>query len=866
MQAKEFQQKALDRLDLYLEKLIIGKGRADRLEEVRRQNPDVDIPALDFTTEAWNAMMAAGEVGRIRPYSPREDAIGRPVPSITLKVPTGGGKTFLAVHSVARILETYFAKGSERFVLWLVPSEAIYTQTKRALTDREHPFRKTLEIASGGAVRIMEKDTPFHREDLNGHLTVMLLMLPSANRQTKEALRMFRDRGDVNGFMPPEDDAAQHAALKASVPNLDIVQQAEAFGDEAAGIVRSSLGNALRMLRPLIVLDEEQKGFSELAHDTLFGFNPRFVLGLSATPKDNDKQGRHANWLVAVSGEELEREEMIKMPILLTVHPEPSWKGCLESAWQKVLSLQHAADALEANEQRYIRPILLVQVERTGADQRTEGYIHALDAKEHLISLGLAEDAIAIKTSEQDDLKDLHLLERSCQIRAIITKSALQEGWDCPFAYVLCSLAAARSPSAMTQLIGRILRQPETSKTGVEALDQCYVFTHHENTAVVVAEVKRALEDEGMADLAGRVHDSSSAPAEVVLRERREPYRRREFYLPKVMVYEGGESAREADWEADIVQQIPWESITIAPPEGGLELAEAQKRGGEVAVDLRILAGASPTVLSTESGTGEFDAMLAARILAEHIPNPWIAHSLVEAYLSQLDQAVWTSEALAQHQAFVIGEMKRAALRVIDTAAERVFDEALAEGRLVFQLVAERWWSNWEVPHTHLGAGSTRLNHFDGSPLERDLFHPTMSGELNRLELKVACFLDRQSVIAWWFKNVVKGSGYGLQGWRKNRIYPDLIVAQELSEGGERWLVLETKGDHLSANLDTAYKAKVLERLTLAYTLPPPSIGQLTLFERRVAYRCNLVAEDGWEQSVRGLLAPGEPATEPTPG
>ena len=55
-------------------------------------------------------------------------------------------------------------------------------------------------------------------------------------------------------------------------------------------------------------------------------------------------------------------------------------------------------------------------------------------------------------------------------MQAIITKSALQEGWDCPFAYVLCSLAASSNLKAMTQLIGRILRQPGALKTGIEAL------------------------------------------------------------------------------------------------------------------------------------------------------------------------------------------------------------------------------------------------------------------------------------------------------------------------------------------------------------------------------------------------------------
>ena len=61
------------------------------------------------------------------------------------------------------------------------------------------------------------------------------------------------------------------------------------------------------------------------------------------------------------------------------------------------------------------------------------------------------------KLKEVDDVGGL--MDRGCPIRYIITKSALQEGWDCPFAYVLTVLADAKSKTAMTQLVGRVLRE-----------------------------------------------------------------------------------------------------------------------------------------------------------------------------------------------------------------------------------------------------------------------------------------------------------------------------------------------------------------------------------------------------------------------
>lgn len=859
MQAKEFQQRALDRLDLYLEELRKARAAAEKIEEFRSANPGLDIPVPDFTVQAWNRMAELQEVGRAEPYSARFDGCGCPVPCVTLKVPTGGGKTFLAVHAAAKVLHRYFSDDAVKFVLWIVPSEAIYSQTKAKLLDREHPFRKLLDIESGGRVRILEKESPLHWQDLRGQLCVMLLMLPSANREDAvNKLRLFRDRGSVNGFLPAEDDLPAHQALKRQVPNLDHVDQGDVFGGDETqvGQIRSSLGNALRLMRPMIVMDEGHKAFGDLATRTLFGFNPRFVLELSATPKDGPE--RKSNWLVNISGNELDHEEMIKMPIYLTVTPENSWKDCLRAAWQQVASLQAEAERHEANSRRYVRPILLVQVERTGAEQRTEGLVHAQDAKEHLIGLGLSEDAIAIKSSEQDDLKALevkNLLDRACPIRAIITKQALQEGWDCPFAYVLCSLAVGRSANAMTQLVGRILRQPYVAKTGVSALDRCYVFTYHAETGRVVEQVRKGLESEGMGDLAFQVHDSRSASEPTVSRQRRAAHRGRSYYLPKVVVYERPGTAREIDWEADVLAPIPWESLSIVPPVGGLPKGDPELLGGVRAIDLSIVRGGMARDLAAGRSAAEFDLTFAARSLMDHVPNPWIAYKWVADYTAVLRASGWTDCDLGEQQQYVIRMMVRAAADLVEVESRKVFEEGLCSQRVSFRLVAERWWPKWEVPNSSSVVAGKRQRREDDSDMERDLFPPTYQSELNGLELKVACFVDRREAVTWWYRNLVRGTGYGLQGWRRNRIYPDFIIAQESDGMVERWLVIETKGDQLAGNADTSYKSEVMARLNEAYaTELSPKVGQLTLFERQAAYHCDLVLEANWETALRQAL------------
>ena len=124
-----------------------------------------------------------------------------PGANTVLKVPTGGGKTWLAVSAVSRIMGRYLDRNTG-FVLWIVPNEAIYSQTLKHLKDRQHPYRQALDRAAAGRVQIMEKTDRLDARDVETNLCVMLLMLQSANKQTKESLRMFRDRGDVHGFFP----------------------------------------------------------------------------------------------------------------------------------------------------------------------------------------------------------------------------------------------------------------------------------------------------------------------------------------------------------------------------------------------------------------------------------------------------------------------------------------------------------------------------------------------------------------------------------------------------------------------------------------------------------------------------------------
>lgn len=858
----DYQDRVLSTLDAYLDVLKAKKKEADEIAELAALKPHLKLPIPDFAKEAWEAMKAAGKLPASRaaiPFSPRVDGCGRPVPNAVLKVPTGGGKTWLAVSAVSRVMGRYLDRNTG-FVLWIVPNEAIYTQTLKHLKDRQHPYRQALDRAAAGRVKIMEKTDRLDARDVETNLCVMLLMLQSANRETQDSLKMFQDRGDVHGFFPPEGEQQAHKAAIELTPNL-------AAYTGMFPMVKDSLGNALRVIRPVVVMDEGHRAISDLAFSTLYGFNPCFVLELTATPQDvqprggrNPREGRYANVLVEVTGRELDREGMIKMPLNLDPRQGNDWKATLNAALAKLNALDAEARKLRADTGHYIRPIMLIQVERTGADQRESGHIHAEDVKDWLLTAGFDQAEIAIKTAQQNDLNDPEnqdLLSPTNRVRAIITKQALQEGWDCPFAYVLCSLAASANLKAMTQLVGRILRQPGALKTGVEALDECHVITHHADTATVVGAIKDGLEQDGLGDLVLRVtQDDKSASGKATRTIKRRPaFATTEIYLPKVMVVEDGE-ARELDYETDVLAAIDWrgfdpKEIAERIPENA-QAAESQLQRIRLAEDGDELFVGEMVAANTEILA--FDPAHAVRMISDIVPNPFVGREIVGATLAALRARGFDDAKLGLLASLIVEELRKGLDAARNTRAEALFKAEVAAGRIQFRLRLDG--RNWRMPfsiETTEPENARQLLNRAGGPLEKSLFAPVYENELNSDERDVAVYLDGEKTLAWWHRNVAR-TQYGIQGWKKAKIYPDFIFAVQRQGEAKRITVLETKGDQLD-NLDTAYKREALAFLSEHFQWDEATpVGELELVNNGETVEGTLILMSEWKAKLPAYL------------
>ena len=866
LQLKAFQSRVLDRLGDYLDELKKHAAQAEAAVSALRAMEgmeDLAREAGDYPKKAWAALKAAGhlpEAFAAQPHSSRFDGAGRAIPNVCLKLPTGGGKTLLAAAGVGRVFGSWLARHTG-LVLWVVPNEAIYRQTLRALSDRDHAYRQILNVAGAGRVKILEKQSPLSRLDVDSHLCVMLLMLQSAARQSKETLRFFRDRGNVLGFLPREDDIEAHWTLLQAVPNLDAYGSPWQSADEAraqkGSIVKSSLGNVMRLLRPMVVIDEGHHAYSENALRTLDGFNPSFLLELSATPRAASAKGSGSNILVDVRGTDLDEAEMIKLPIHVDVQRWRDWQSCLAAALTRLDALQREAEALRADTARYIRPILLVQVERTGAELRDAGFIHAEDAKAHLLQLGLSERQIAIKTSDKDELKqpeNIDLLSPRCEVRAIITKQALQEGWDCPFAYVLCVLAAGRSPAAMTQLVGRILRLPQVAKTGRAALDACWVLCHDANTAQVVRGIKQSLEDEGMGDLAVSVSGGDTPPElKPVTLKRRAAFAKLRLFLPTVTWAAPGEPRRELVYDSDVLGAVPWEQLNVdALAAAWAPSAAEAARGRHFELGLELLRSDGLAAGSAvETARPVLERARIVRSLLDLAPNAWQVWGWVEAVLRRLQAAGFDAGRLAASTDSLIERLRADLEDERDRLAQQVFEARVADGRIQFRLRADR--TDYELPQTFALAQSgppCLLLRSDAQPAQKSLLEPALrTPDMNELEAAVALYLDEKEALRWWHRNVAKAQ-YGLQGWQRHKVYPDFVFAHLAEDGRQRLVVLESKGLHLQGP-DTAYKQALLARLSIAFADERHTAqGELMLEGEHERLVCDLVFDTAW----RGTL------------
>ncbi len=409
--------------------------------------------------------------GEGAPYIPVPVAgLGADMPYVCLRVPTGGGKTLLACHA-AGLAQRQFMRAERAVVLWLVPSHTILDQTADALRDPRHPYRRALELACG-AVEVVTIDEALHlsRATIDGQTVVIVSTIQSFRAEDTTGRRVY----DQNGAF------SDHVAQVPSDRIADLFPGAD-------GKPKPSLVNALRLRRPIVIVDEAHNARTDLSFATLGNVLPSCIVEFTATPA---REKTPSNVLHRVSAAELKLANMVKLPLrVVTRHPSQR-----DQLLSEAITLRGDLEKLAVTEGQqtaeYIRPILLIQAERVDACE---------PLRDRLVrEFGLSKDEVKISVGRLDELKAVNDIALSkCPVRVIITVEKLREGWDCPFAYVLCSLKETWSATAIEQIVGRILRLPKAQAKRHPDLNCAYAFSVSESITVVLAELREALEHNG---------------------------------------------------------------------------------------------------------------------------------------------------------------------------------------------------------------------------------------------------------------------------------------------------------------------------------------------------------------------------------
>ncbi|MDO9154881.1 MAG: DEAD/DEAH box helicase family protein [Paludibacter sp.] len=461
MELKPYQQQVINDLSSFLEHIQETKDTKEAFYNFWAKHPRTPLYPYSGTA--------------IEPY---KNNVAR-VPHICIKVPTAGGKTFIACNAIKTVFDA-FDYDRPKAVVWLVPSITILDQTIKNLKDTSHPYRQKINSHFGNKVEVFDKSallqgSGFNATSVKEQLNIFVLSFDSIRTANKEGRKVFEQNGSLQSF----------ETLLGKYEEI-------------------SLMKVMQFLNPLVVVDESHNAETDLSVEMLKGFNPCFILDLTATPRNN------SNIISFIDALELKRENMVKLPVIVYNHQDKTEVINSSLQLQKRLELQAIEEEKKGG--KYIRPIVLFQAQpKNGKNflNEEEEKSNVQKLKEKLIELKIPVEQIKIKTASINEIKGIDLMNRDCEVRYIITINALKEGWDCPFAYILASLADKSSAVDVEQILGRVLRQPYVMKHNFPLLNLSYVLTASSKFMDTLQNIVKGLNKAGFSEKDYKLADTS---------------------------------------------------------------------------------------------------------------------------------------------------------------------------------------------------------------------------------------------------------------------------------------------------------------------------------------------------------------------
>jgi len=351
--------------------------------------------------------------------------------TITVKSPTGSGKTIILIDFV----EEYLTKINSRTAfIWLCPGKGDLEEQSRQKMRKLAPHRHTQNLFDSLQNGFEAESTTF----INWELV------------TKKGNTSIRDSERKNLF--------------------DRIADAHRAGIEF-----------------IVIIDEEHSNNTAKAKTIIDAFSAKNIIRVSATAIENKRYEYLEIDEVDVIGEGLITKALyVNEGLTDGMEVADDYDCLLDLADSKRKDI--AARYKELG--KAIRPLVLIQFPNGQPET-----IRAVEKKLESMGYTYDNGMVSIWMSEDKrDLPD-NLTENDATPVFLLMKQAISTGWDCPRAKILVKLREGMSESFEIQTIGRIRRMPEATHYEDDLLDFCYVYTFDEKyKAGLLSSIDKAYE------------------------------------------------------------------------------------------------------------------------------------------------------------------------------------------------------------------------------------------------------------------------------------------------------------------------------------------------------------------------------------
>lgn len=339
---------------------------------------------------------------------------------ITVKAPTGAGKTIILIDFIDKYLNTV---DSNTAFIWLCPGKGDLEEQSRQKMIKLLPNKTTKSMSEALVSGFEAGSTTF----INWELV------------TKKGNKAISDTEKKNLF------------------------------DRIAECNRQNT-------KFVIIIDEEHSNDTKKANDIINAFSAKNIIRVSATARENKLYEYYEI-------DEMDVISSGLITKALYINEDVDYSGDFDNEHGYLIELADkkrqqiaAAYASQEGNAKIIRPLVIIQFPNS-----SDKLIEAVEQKLASMKYTYDNKMVAKWMSDSDEKINLNgITELSASPVFLLMKQAIATGWDCPRAKILVKLREHMSEDFEIQTIGRLRRMPEAKHYDVDVLDFCYLYTFDE--------------------------------------------------------------------------------------------------------------------------------------------------------------------------------------------------------------------------------------------------------------------------------------------------------------------------------------------------------------------------------------------------